>query len=374
MTTRNVSEFGALADGNGLGGGTDNSTAFQLAADWLSSARGGVLDFSSAEGSGWYRQDEPVSLLHPDNSQYAWYSLLSNGSRIDASNMSGSDIAWTIGGSSINQLVEVGGFKVDLKIKGPEMVNYHPSHTPITSSIGFKFQFCSNVDLEGIAAHGFRTGIETLYCLHSRGHMNVDRNYIGWHLDSVSNHGKHDVHAVNCRTSVAMYPTNVTNLFDKGKINGVKISQFWTEGSDVALWIDGGSVEGAPIVFGIELDGPAYVAQMKKSAVRMGYSFSMNTSSNATSPGEISNIRIGSKFWNAPDGGYAAGRHAIDIAPGGRVSNVEVDLPIPWLTSEAFNNRPCGGAYRLWGSASTYRGAKYVHFDASGNIVGPVNG
>lgn len=374
---KHISYFGGVDDGDGHGGGTPNEVAFQDMAYWMQDNRGGELDFSPTN-TGCYRQDEPVTLLHQDNSNNRNYILRSNRSFIDCSNMSGGDVAWTIGGASLACFMEESDWRIDLRLKGPGAANYDQAANPTTETTGFKLQFISRANLDELTAHGFRKGVHSTWALYNRGWLNVRRNTLGLHLDAVSNMNNYSVHGVNCRTSVALAPTQFADIYDSGKINGNIISDIWAEGSDNALWLDGGTVQGTPIVFGNEFHH-LYVAALKKSAARLGYAFSFDSGSVVTSPGAVTNNKIASKFWNPPVGGYASGRHAIDIAPGLRVGGLEVDIPVPYGTSEAFNNRPAGGSYRLWEAPKAdgsylYRGLKTVTFDATGNIVPPVNG
>lgn len=371
MTTRHISFFGAIDDGDGIGGGTDNSAAFQDACNWLQDERGGTLDFTPTN-TGWYKQLNPVTLFHQDSSSHMSYALLSGGSRIDATQMT-SGTAWTIGAAGLYQLAEEGDWRIDLKLKGPEALDYDRDN-PIADTNGFRFQYIINADLDGLTANGFKKGLNSTWMLYCRGNLNLRRNIIGAHLDAVSNANKFSIFGVNCKIAVALAPTQFdSNTFDKGKINGNKIEHLWAEGSDVAIWVDGGTVSGAPIVFGNEFN-QMYVAQMHKSAIRLGYQLSYNTSSTVASVGQVANNKIASKFFNPPSGGYVAGKHAIDIAPGLKVTGLEIDLPVPWATSEAFNNRPVGGVYRLWESPQSngtylYRGVKTVSFDSSGNFT-----
>lgn len=363
---KHISYFGAVADGTGVGDGADNSVAFQDACDWLQTNKGGAIDFSS--DGGWYRQDEPVTLFHPDNSQFAKYVLDGGGARIDCANMSGSDTAWTIGGVSTTQFLEIGGFALrDLTLKGPELAaGYAPGNTPATSTKGFRFQFAGNVHTDNLGAHFFKTGVEKKWSFSSSGSLDVGRNYIGLHHNDVSNDAVYSkVNAVNCRFGVVIASDGT---YDSGKINNVVLNGLRVEDSQVGVLIDGGTVTGMPIIREIQIND-IYSANNEYDIIRAGFAFDF---ANPGTPGSTRNSEIDGLYirggqWNPKNPGWGSSRRALRLGSNLKVSEVNLDIPIPYGTPACFDNRPRGGFYMLGGrSGGVYRGFKGVKFDSSG--------
>lgn len=83
----NVLDYGAVPDGDGAGGGTDNSTAFQACADAINTAGGGILYIPK----GVYRKDTSTDIYSHTvvMGEYAGFDTSYNlsGAVIDATNM-----------------------------------------------------------------------------------------------------------------------------------------------------------------------------------------------------------------------------------------------------------------------------------------------
>lgn len=172
----NIRDYGAVGDGDGAGGGTDDATAFQNA---ITAADDGVL--SIPEGT--YRIDSALtstSKIHIEGLGKVF---------LDFSNLTGSTIALKIYGTAGTRLEE----KTILEnfiLHGPDTTAR--AGAPSTTTKGLHFEYVLGLRLVNVEVEKFHTGVYVTNCWPiSDTDCKFHKNYIGLHLDNACTLGTH---------------------------------------------------------------------------------------------------------------------------------------------------------------------------------------
>ena len=168
--------YGAVGDGDGAGGGTDDATAFQNA---ITAAANGVLVIPE----GTYRIDSALT----STSKITIRGL--GKVTLDFSNIAGATIALKIYGTAGTRLEEKTVLE-DFIIFGPETNAVNGATT--TTTKGLHFEYLLGLRLVNVEVRGFYTGV---YITDSWPISDTDckfwANYIGLHLDNDCTFGTH---------------------------------------------------------------------------------------------------------------------------------------------------------------------------------------
>lgn len=174
---------GCVADGDGVGGGTNDATAFQIALDLVRDA-GVILDLNGKT----YRINSLLTLLRNTTDGPETYSIIGNGALLDfsGSGLTSGDFL-SIGATSLNNGHDTGFIVLrDFAIKGPESGNPYSTGAPDGSTVGLSLEYCLNPRLDNVHISYCYKGIylyNTFPGLFSR--CTFNRNYIGAHICDV---------------------------------------------------------------------------------------------------------------------------------------------------------------------------------------------
>ena len=244
----NVADFGAVGDGDGAGAGTDDSTDIQEALTYIV-ANGGVLEF---DGTKTYRVDTALTaqIAASDVKETRW-EIIGNGATLDCSNLTGAAVGLTIGGEddelgvggidTHTYLNEKGYYAISsLRILGPEAVTPIHESSAATTVVGLFIYNAIRVNLTDVECTRCYTGIKTAFTFPLVAtNCNVENNFIGLHLDDVSNLQKwNQLSAKQCWYSVLILKSGT---YSSAKISGVNFEGLWIESSKVGVHIDTGN-------------------------------------------------------------------------------------------------------------------------------------
>ncbi len=143
--------YGVIGDGNGSGGGTNDAAAIQASLNLLRDY--GVQPIIPRST---YRLDSGVTLQ--SNTPTAFnYVLDFNGSVLDFSNISGSQIAFTLGAIDQPSALDTEFvYFANVKMTGPETLSAsNPANDPSTSTIGLFLDFALKVVLVNVSIQLF---------------------------------------------------------------------------------------------------------------------------------------------------------------------------------------------------------------------------
>ena len=190
----NVQTYGAVADGDGAGGGTENAAAFQSA---ITAAAEGTLVIPS----GTYRLDSALTTTEELIIQGQ------GGAILDFSNLSGSDIAIKLDGASGNYL-DARTVIRDIILVGPESGSPQDG-SPSTTTIGIYSEYVLGLLMENVEIQRFKTAMFATYTWPiNMQACKLHINYVGLQLDSTNTTGTY----LGCRIL-----SNYTNLYFKGQ-------------------------------------------------------------------------------------------------------------------------------------------------------------
>lgn len=153
----NVADFGAI--GNGM---TDDTAAIQAALNKVRDDRG-VLQF---DGSKIYKITAPLEIIWSSQlkDKEGDIKIIGNGCLIDASSLSGNQIAFRMAGSptaAIEAKVNVSGIRID----GPEQTTIkNDISSASTTTTGMSFSYVWDVTLEDCQVYKFYTGVYFTWC------------------------------------------------------------------------------------------------------------------------------------------------------------------------------------------------------------------
>ena len=203
--------FGCIADGDGAGGGTDDSVAMQAFLDYLRIK--GLPGFG--EGLP-YRCDSGLSMLSATTSTED-FIIDWGGSLVDQTNLGTSGSGLKLGATS-----QANGHDKErinfsnLVFLGPETQNpFSGTGIQDGSTVGLELDFALNISMDNVQFRRYFKGITTKFTFPFRASSFISReNYIGWEAqdDSTRTIGI-DVEFIECRYGYLALPSssNVTN-------------------------------------------------------------------------------------------------------------------------------------------------------------------
>lgn len=179
--------WGAIPDGNGNGGGTNNATALQQALDYLKNS-GGNLSF---EGGARYRCDSSLTCLHTTTTGLGLDRnriISGNGALLDfKATTSTTGTLLNLGADTSSNISEDSRLIIkELLIQGPEP-NYASSdaitYAPTTSLVGLGIQNAINVTMDNITVMRCYKSIYTTWAFRVTGrNVQCKYGYIGVHI------------------------------------------------------------------------------------------------------------------------------------------------------------------------------------------------
>ncbi len=357
----NFSQFGAIGDGDGVGGGTDDAAAIQATLDYFI-AVGGTLEGSNKV----HRCDSIVTFLKSTNTPLD-YVIQGKGTTLDFSGggiTSGKLLA--VGGNSIGEIAEEGSFAIyDLNITGPETATPAASDTPISSTVGLDIQFALNVVLENIRVKKTFIGFKTEFVFPLSARDCIARLcYEGLETGGASNDQVWiNFEAPDVRFGVVIRDTSAN------KTVGISFLSPRVEGAEVGFVIS--PVAGASVdrIRSIEIRDP-YLAGIAFDFFRVGLTFDSTDASvrgTNTSP-QVVGLTVKGGHW-----GFGAGWTATSSA-----FAFNTTAGVRGLTVEApFNDQTNAVIGGIKGGQITYTGNvgvdpteyRTVRYDDDGNKV-----
>lgn len=205
-----VQDFGAVGDGTAYAGtGTDDSSAIQLAFDYIRD-NGGTLEFDATKV---YRCDSALTLLANSSTVKDYpYVVNGNGCFLDFTNLSSSGVAVKVGATNINFLNEnsarrFGGFT----ITGPTLVT-RPT-VAVGTSEGLRVEFGHNCHYHDIYIAGFYKACHKYFTFRDYWtNVRCRNSYIGFWLDSANTQAQYNECSVDqCAHPMVFQPNTDTN-------------------------------------------------------------------------------------------------------------------------------------------------------------------
>ena len=196
-----------------------------------------VLEFTKAKS---YTITAPLTAVLNSTVKELRWEIRGNGATLDCSSFTGSQVGLTIGGSAQANLNEKGFYSISgLRILGPE-ATVPLNFSATTTMVGLFIYYAIRVNLTNVECTRCYTGIKTAFVFPlTATNCSVENNYIGLHLDDVSNlHKWNQLSAKQCWYSVIIIKSD---NYSTAKIAGVNFEGLWTEGSKVGVVVDPGS-------------------------------------------------------------------------------------------------------------------------------------
>jgi len=274
--TYQVDDFGAVGDGV-----ADDTSAIQTALDYLRDNRG-VLEF---DGSKEYKITSPliITWTGPLRNIDGDIKIRGNGCRIDATSLSGSQIALRLEGSAsapMEAKVNISG----IKLSGPESTTIkNDISNATTTTAGMKFEYVWDVTVEDCEIIKFYNGLYFTFCWPIYSYRNIvsfcgrglfleDACTIGFH------NSQYDENwigaAIQSETSACHNQTFSSCLF---------------QNSEYGIII--GAAAGRQ-VYSIILDNP-YFENIGGNAINLGYDNSLSSTA-----GSVYNITVSGGTWS----------------------------------------------------------------------------
>lgn len=339
----------------------DDFATIQAAFDWLL-INGGVLNFTPGTT---YTPTSALTILRDAADDAQEYVINGNGATLDfsASGLTSGN-ALTIGASSTTYFLEDGSIVIrDLALRGPETGSPSGGDDPTTTLIGLSLEIAGRVTLDNVQVTNFYTGIKSLWAFPLVGqNVGVRNNYVGLHLDEVSNHQRWiNLHANQCRYGVLLKAASTS--LDNGKIYNVAIESPWVETCRVGFHLDSGSHGSGDVLFrGITITDP-YISGVEYDVIRAGlvYTFATPQTRGANAADFIIGLRITDGIWN---GTWDATHAAIVFASTGRVRETFIDIPVDTLETNGyvFVSAPGGGTIRMRATPNTGNTGKVTEY------------
>lgn len=179
-----VEWWGALGDGDGAGGGTDDATYIQRAYTYLL-ANGGHLNFDCAKT---YRCDSGLTLLS-SNSSYKSIRIDYDNCLLDFSNLTGSAVGIKYGATALAYAHPLNYVRVgNGRLLGPELNGWPWTYADrMTTATGISLEYCQHWTFDPHEAIAFYKGMRN-YWSWSNYHLahHLRNCWMGLHLDEVS--------------------------------------------------------------------------------------------------------------------------------------------------------------------------------------------
>lgn len=211
----------------------DDFSSVQDALNYIVS-NGGVLEFTENKT---YTITSPLTATLSATNQELRWEIVGNGATLDCSSLTGSQVALTVGGDSISYLNEKGYYAIKgLRFKGPEAATPINEFSNSTTTVGLFIKYAIRVTLENVECTRFYTGIKSAFVFPLiSNNCSVENNFIGLHLDDVSNLQKwNQLSAKQCWYSVLIIKSGD---YSTAKISGVNFEGLWTEDSKVGVQV-----------------------------------------------------------------------------------------------------------------------------------------
>ena len=222
----------------------DDFASVQAGLDYLV-ANGGILEFTQLKT---YTITTPLTAQLDSTVKERRWEIRGNGATLDCSSMTGTDVGLTIGGTGLANLNEKGYYAISgLRILGPEAAVPVNEGSATTTMVGLFIHYAIRVNLTNVECTRCYTGIKTAYVFPlTATNCNVENNFIGLHLDDVSNvHKWNQLSAKQCWYSVLIFKSGT---YSPAKIAGLNFEGLWTEGSKVGVHVDPGTSSANRIV------------------------------------------------------------------------------------------------------------------------------
>jgi len=281
-----ANQAGAKGDGDGAGGGTDDSTALQAWLDYLL-ANGGQVSLNPGLT---YRCDSALTLTRTSSSDPKRFTVNGNSARLDFSNLTGSAIGFLIGASSASFWTDSGQIVVEnLKLLGPETLAPNiTTNSPTTTTIGLFFQFALNVSVNNVYISRFHTGIKTESCFPlTSNYVHCASNYVGAHIYASSNaHQWNNLQVTDARFGLVC-EASATNGMDMVTFIAPRVETCY-----IGAVIDAGA-SSINNIHGINIHNPFMNANTRELLVlNKAYDFSdpTNTATWADRDGKVNNF------------------------------------------------------------------------------------
>lgn len=275
-----VNDFGAVGDGT-----TDDTTAIQAALDHLRDNRG-VLEF---DGSKKYKITSPltitwtVALTNIDGDM----KIRGNGCRIDASSLTGSQIALTMEGSAsapVEAKVNISG----IKLSGPEPTTIKDNiSNATTTTAGMKFEYVWDITVEDCEILKFFNGLYFTSCWPIYSYRNI-----------VSFCGRGLFLASDCTLGFhnSQYDENwigATMQSETGPVYNQTFSSCLFQNCEYGIVM---GADSGQQVYSIILDNP-YFEGIGDDAISLGYDNSLSSTA-----GNVYNITVSGGTWSSITG------------------------------------------------------------------------
>lgn len=267
-----VEDYGAVGDGDGAGGGTDDSAAFQAALNALE-ASGGTL---TANGEKTYRIDTAITLLRDSSGDAVNLILDFNGAKLDCSNNT-SNAAVSIGATSASYFSDSGNIVLrNCTIIGPETL--YPGDTanaPVNGNTGLDLIYAGNISLENVRVNRFYCGIKSEFVFPLlASNVFVSSCWVGVDLRDASNVQTWNGLNVTSARYAIVIRANIGAGFG---VNSVTFITPRIESCVVGIVLDPGTTSTNEIR-GVSIINP-FIAQMSRDLVRVGIGYTFETPS-----------------------------------------------------------------------------------------------
>lgn len=340
-------------------------------------ANGGVLEFTKAKT---YTISTPLTaLLSTTNKELRW-EIRGNGATLDCSSFTGSQVGLTVGGTAQANLNEKGYYSISgLRILGPEAA-VPINSTANTTMIGLFLNYAIRVNLTDVECTRCYTGIKTAFVFPlTATNCNVENNYIGLHLDDVSNlHKWNQLSAKQCWYSVLIQKSNT---YSTAKIAGINFEGLWTETSKVGVVVDPGDDSSGRTIRSLRFANGFY-KNMEFDAFRFGreWTFSSPETRGADRAGSIIDVEIeGGDFPGAPADANTGTFVFSEDSGGNEAPNcfgffghasVDIDDPLAWVNEPSMGEFLATGDEAL-GTVSDFKKRYWRFADRKSPVLAP---
>ena len=360
-----VHRYGAVGDGDGAGGGTDDSAAIQLALDDM---RDNGVSISFDRGK-IYRVDNPLTLIRTSISHKTEFIINGHGATLDFSNQSSGD-ALTLGASSNALINEIGFWEVsNLYLQGNESASlqaHNPAHDPVGTLTGLTLKNLQRVTLNNIFGRKFKRGLytENVFPL-TTNNCGFRDCWEGLFIEETSNDQIHNNLALNQSRYCVVVKS--THAIDDGKVYNVVFNTVWMETCVQAVTLDPGDTASLPVYRQFIFNNP-YIAGITYDIFRFGvaYDFDNPQTRGADRVGQIYDCKVYRGKW---PGVYSSTSAAFVFPSNGSVRNFQAEVPVE-ISGDSLINAPYAGRIKYFTNedGSGIRQIDEHHFDKDGNI------
>ncbi|MHC4159727.1 MAG: hypothetical protein ACYSSO_11695 [Planctomycetota bacterium] len=339
--------IGVVGDGDGAGGGTDNSTAMQKVLDLIEGNTDLILDIPRAI----YRFDSAITLLRDASGDNKRLIIKGNGSTFDFSSMGTTGTAFKIGATGSGVVADDGEISLrDFYMLGPESANpisgsLGTPTAPDGSTVGLYLDYALNVNIDNVVVKRFYTGLYSHWVFPIQANnLSLHQNYINFHMIDINTLGVFN----NLSLKEGRYGGVIKSTYADGSLSSQTFNGLHIEGNHIGFVIDPGQ-EGntsglddpANQYNGILINNP-YIASNDGDVFRLGYAWTFASPSSRGADADqamniLSNFRLIGGRWNynytistiAPivfdTSGCSVGG---DVYTGGAVHGAYVDVPV----------------------------------------------